>query len=124
MPSELRFEGGGRSAALKLSVSPRARVMRLRVDRRTGDVVLTVPRRVSQKKALDWAAGHRSWVEAQLARIGEAQPLGPGSAIPLFGLPHAVDWDTARPRTPRAEGQRILAGGPLEGLEARLTRWL
>lgn len=124
MPSELRFEGGGRSAALKLSVSPRARVMRLRIDRRTGDVVLTVPRRVSQKKALDWAAGHRGWIEAQLARIGAAQPLGPGSAIPLFGVPHLVDWDSARPRTPRIEGQRIVAGGPLDGLEARLTRWL
>ncbi|MBV9929583.1 MAG: M48 family metallopeptidase [Alphaproteobacteria bacterium] len=124
MTSELRFEGGGRSAALKLMVSPRARVMRLRVDRRTGDVVLTVPRRVSQRKALDWASGHRAWIEAQLASLGAGQPLVAGSEIPLFGLPHRVDWDPARPRTPRLEGQRVVAGGPAEGLEARLTRWL
>jgi predicted metal-dependent hydrolase len=122
--SELRFEGGGRSAALKLNVSPRARVMRLRVDRRTGDVVLTVPRRVSQKKALEWAAGHRAWIEAQLAKIASVTPLGPGSEVPLFGVPHVVDWDPARPRTPKLEGQRILVGGPAEGLEGRLTRWL
>jgi predicted metal-dependent hydrolase len=124
MSSELRFEGGGRSAALKLTVSPRARVMRLRVDRRTGEVVLTVPRRVSQKKALEWAAGHRSWIEAQLATIGTGQPLLPGSEIPLFGVPQRVDWDPARPRTPRVEDGRIFAGGPADGLEARLTRWL
>jgi predicted metal-dependent hydrolase len=122
--SDLRFEGGGRSAALKLNVSPRARVMRLRVDRRTGDVVLTVPRRVSQKKALEWAAGHRAWIEAQLAKIASATPLGPGSEIPLFGTPQVVDWDPARPRTPKLEGQRIVVGGPAEGLEGRLTRWL
>jgi predicted metal-dependent hydrolase len=124
MSSELRFEGGGRSAALKVAVSPRARVMRLRVDRRTGDVVLTVPRRVSRKKALEWAAGHRSWIEAQLAGMGTGQSLAAGSEIPLFGVPHRVDWDPARPRTPRIEGLRILAGGPAEGLEARLARWI
>jgi predicted metal-dependent hydrolase len=124
MTSELRFEGGGRVAALRLAVSPRARVMRLRVDRRSGDVVLTVPRRASQKKALEWAAAHRSWIEAQLARIGVGEPLGAGSEIPLFGVPHRVDWDPALPRTPRRDGHRIVAGGPADGLEARLTRWL
>jgi predicted metal-dependent hydrolase len=124
MSSELRFEGGGRSTGLKVNVSPRARVMRLRIDRRTGDVVLTVPRRVSQRKALEWAAGHRAWIEAQLATIGSGHPLVPGSEIPLFGVPHAVDWEPSRPRTPRVEGGRILVGGPMEGLEARLTRWL
>jgi predicted metal-dependent hydrolase len=122
--SDLRFEAGGRSAALRLAISPRARVMRLRVDRRTGEVVLTVPRRVSQKKALEWAAGHRAWIEAQLAQVAATKPLGPGSEIPLFGVPHIVDWDPARPRTPRVEARRIVAGGPLEGLEARLLRWL
>jgi predicted metal-dependent hydrolase len=122
--SDLRFEGGGRSAALKLNVSPRARVMRLRVDRRTGDVVLTVPRRVSQKKALEWAAGHRAWIEAQLAKMATTTPLGAGAEIPLFGVPHVVDWDPARPRTPKLEGQRIVVGGPADGLEGRLTRWL
>jgi len=124
MRSELTFAGGGRSAALKLTVSPRARVMRLRVDRRTGDVVLTVPRRVSQRKALEWAAEHRPWVEAQLAAIGAREPLAAGSEIPLFGLPHRVEWDPARSRTPRVEGTSILVGGPAEGLEARLIRWL
>jgi predicted metal-dependent hydrolase len=98
--------------------------MRLRIDRRTGDVILTVPRRVSQKRALEWAAGHRAWIEAQLAKVGSAAPLGPGSEIPLFGVPHRVDWAAARPRTPRLEGQRIVVGGPAEGLEGRLTRWL
>lgn len=120
----MRFEGGGRTAALKLTVSPRARVMRLRVDRRTGDVVLTVPRRVSQKRALEWAAGHRAWIEAQLAQVAVATPLGAGSEVPLFGTPRKVDWDPGRPRTPRIDGGRIVIGGPAEGVEARLMRWL
>jgi predicted metal-dependent hydrolase len=122
--SELRFEGGDGSAPLRLAVSPRARVMRLRVDRRTGEVILTVPRRVSQKKALEWAAGHRAWIEAQLAKVQPATALTDGSEIPLFGEPHVVDWDPARPRTPRLDGRRIVCGGPADGLDGRLRRWL
>lgn len=112
------------SAVLKLSVSPRARVMRLRVDRRTGEVVLTVPKRASQKKALEWAAGHRGWIEDQLAKITPAATLRPGATIPLYDRPHIIDWAPERSRVPKLEGERILVGGPAENVEARLERWL
>lgn len=124
MTSELRFEGGGRAAELKLNVSARARAMRLRVDRRTGDVILTVPRRVSPRKALEWAAGHREWIERQLAEVAPGERLGPGSLVPLGDEPVRIDWDPARPRVPRLEPGRIVAGGPVDGLEARILRWL
>jgi predicted metal-dependent hydrolase len=98
--------------------------MRLRVDPRTRTVLLTVPKRVSRRRALAWAAGHREWIERALAVIPEQLPLGPDAIVPLYGLPHRVDWDPARPRRiERGEG-RLLAGGPAEGLEQRLLRWL
>lgn len=124
MNSELVFAGGATTAALQLTVSPRARALRLKVDPRTGTVKLTVPRRVSQKKALEWAAGHRAWVEAQLARIVPPERIGSGSAVPLYDRPHIVDWSPARSRIVRLEDGVILAGGPLEGLEGRVVRWL
>jgi len=122
--SDLTFEAGGRTAALKLLVSPRARVMRLRVDRRTGEVVLTIPSRASRRKALEWASTHREWIEMQLARIEAVVPLAPGGLVPLHDSPHAIDWDPGRARVPRLEPGRIVAGGPIEGLEARILRWL
>jgi hypothetical protein len=121
MTSELRFSG---DHALKLVVSPRARVMRLRVDRRSGQVVLTVPRRVSRRHALDWAAGHRAWVEAQLAKIVPAASLGDGAELPLYGAPHRILWDEAASRVPRLEPGRLVVGGPADNLEARILRWL
>ncbi|HEX8063144.1 MAG TPA: SprT family zinc-dependent metalloprotease [Allosphingosinicella sp.] len=112
------------SFELKVSVSPTARTMRLKVDRRTGEVVLTVPRRASRRKALAWAEGHRDWIEARLAEIVPALPLAPGTDLPLHGRPRRIDWSPALPRTPRIEADRLVVGGPEEGLEARLLRWL
>jgi predicted metal-dependent hydrolase len=122
--SDLVFQGGETKAALQLTVSPRARRLRLKVDPRTGSVQLTVPRRVSQRKALEWAAGHRDWIEAQLARIAPPERLGPGAAVPLYGRPHMLDWSAERSRIVKLDGDRIVAGGPIESLEGRILRWL
>jgi predicted metal-dependent hydrolase len=105
-------------------VSPRARVMRLRVDPRTGAVLLTMPKRASRRRAIAWAEGHRQWVEAALAKVPSAAPLGPGGSVPYLCEPHVVDWAEGRSRLVRAEAGRLIAGGPLEGLEPRLLRWL
>jgi hypothetical protein len=124
MSSELRFAAGGVDAALRLVVSPRARTMRLRVDRRSGAVVLTIPKRASRRTALEWAAGHRAWVEAQLARIVPALGLADGAELPLEGVPHRIRWDASASRVPERDGAELVVGGPAEGLEARLLRWL
>jgi predicted metal-dependent hydrolase len=119
-PSEALIGG----APVTLRVNSRARRMRLRVDPRTRSVTLTVPKRVSRRSALAWAAEHRAWIEEALAAIPARQPIGPNAIVPLYGLPHRLDWDPARPRRiERGEG-RLVAGGPLEGLERRLLRWL
>jgi predicted metal-dependent hydrolase len=111
-------------AALKLVVSSRARAMRLRVDRRSGAVVLTVPRRASRRKALEWAAGHRDWIEKQLAQIVPVSALADGAALPLYGEPHLIAWDEAASRVPRVAEGRLAVGGPAGNLEARILRWL
>jgi hypothetical protein len=122
--SELLFRGGDTEAALRIIRSPAARRIRLRVDRRSGAVLLTVPKRASERKALAWAAGHRDWIEAQLAAIQPPSRLAPGAMVPLYGLPRTIDWDPARPRTVRVEENRLLVGGPAETVEARIQRWL
>ncbi len=111
-------------ATVTLRVNPRARRMRLRVDPRTRAVTLTVPRRVSRRSALAWAAEHRAWIEAALAAIPAPTPVAPGTLVPLYGLPHRLDWDPARPRRIERGDGRLVAGGPRDGLERRLVRWL
>ena len=109
---------------VRLRVSARARRMRLSVDPRSRTVLLTVPRRTSRRHALAWASGHRAWIEAALADIPPEAPFAPGAIVPVYGLPHRIDWNPARPRRiERGEG-RLIVGGPLEGLDRRLLRWL
>lgn len=98
--------------------------MRLRVDPRTGAVMLTVPKRVSQKKALEWAGTQRAWIEAALADVAPPAEFAPGASIPFRGEPHVIDWSADRPRAIRVEDGRLVAGGPSDGLAGRLTRWL
>ena len=124
MTSDLRFEKAGVEATLKIVVSPRARVMRLRVDGRSGAVVLTIPKRASRRQALEWAAAHRVWVEAQLAKIEPASSLGDGAELPIEGVPHRIRWDPSASRVPKREGEELVVGGPADNLDARILRWL
>lgn len=118
--SELSLAG----APLRLRSDQRARRLRLRVDARDGGLTLTVPPGVSRRRALAWAAGHEEWARRAIGKSGNRVALAPGSSLPLFGEPHLVDWRAERPRRVVREAGRLVCGGPLEGLEGRLLRWL
>jgi predicted metal-dependent hydrolase len=107
-----------------LRVSPRARRLRLYVDPRTRSALLTMPRRVSRRSALAWAAEHGDWLKAALDALPEAVAIVPGTQLPLRGEPHRIDWHPERPRRIEVEPGRLIAGGPADGLEGRVLRWL
>lgn len=122
--AEPSFRGGGIEAKLLLKVSPHARFMRLRVDTRTGQVILTLPKRASRRRALDWAESKRPWIEAALAKVEPALSLGPGASLPLRGELHRIDWRQDRARSVQVGDGVIMLGGPADTVEARLLRWL
>ena len=107
-----------------VKISARAKVMRLRVDARTGGVLLTVPKRVSRRRALAWAETQGEWIARARAAVPPRLTLVPGAALPFRGAEHRVAWDAAASRLPLVEGGFIRLGGPQESIEARLLRWL
>ncbi len=111
-------------APVEVRRSPRARRLRLRVDPRKRVVLLTIPGRISQRRALAWAREHHDWVVRTLAAMPEIVPIMPDTEIPFRGEPHRIDWDPSRARKIELTDGRLVVGGPLEGLEGRILRWL
>lgn len=109
---------------LELVRHPRARSVRLSVDPATGRIRLTVPPRMAVRRALEWAATKAAWIEDQRSRLPRAIPFEPGAVVPIAGDAVTLHWDTALPRTPRREGMVLACGGPREGFDGRITRWL
>ena len=120
----MRTKGTDSASPITIRRHARARRMRLSVDPRHGRVLLTIPARASERRALAWAAEQKAWIEARLAEVPPAQPLEPGSLVPLYGEPHILVWQNGASRTVRREPGRLLTGGPVELLAARVLRWL
>lgn len=112
--------GGATVAVVR---SSRARTMRLSLDRKTGGVRLTLPKRAALAPALAWARSKQSWIAAQL-RARPVTAIVPGMTLNVAGRPLVLIWDETAPRTPRIVSDTLVVGGPLDALEARLGRWL
>ncbi|WP_376787761.1 M48 family metallopeptidase [Sphingomonas sp. LM7] len=98
--------------------------MRLAVDPRDGRVRLTLPPRASLKKGLAWAEEQHAWIATQQARLPETLPLIPGARFPFAGREIEIESVPTKPRTPKLDQDRLICGGPREGLERRVERWL
>lgn len=102
----------------------RARRMRLAIDSRSGRVRLTLPPRAPLRQGLAWAEEQRGWIAAQRAKLPVARPFAPGALVPLGDAMVEIVWPAPGGRTVRREGSALLCGGPREGLERRVERWL
>ena len=98
--------------------------MRLRLDEARERLVLTFPRRMSRRTALDWAQGQRAWIDGQLASVQPGELFIPGAAIPFEGRMIRLQWHGGLPRNPELVGDVLRCGGPEAAFASRLGRFL
>ncbi len=115
--------------SLEVVRHPRARVARLSVDPATGRVRLTVPKRMALRTAIEWATTKSDWIEAQRAVLPTGRPFLPDVVLPVADRAVTLVWDETASRVPRLlptddATASLLCGGPREGFEARIGRWL
>ena len=101
-----------------------AKSMRISIDPRDGAVRLSLPYRAPLMPAIRWAAGKRGWIEAELAKVPQPQPIVPGMRFLLAGNVVMLDWRPEYPRVPAARDDALRVGGPIESLASRLLRYL
>lgn len=109
---------------IEIRPHPRARAMRLRLDEARERLVLTIPRRMSRRTALDWARGQSEWVDRQLASVEPGEPYIPGAAIPFEGSTIELQWLERLPRNPEFVDGVLRCGGPAEAFSSRIERYL
>lgn len=101
-----------------------ARRLTLRLAPDGSEVRITLPRWAQSKEAVAFAHARTDWLARQRARIPKRQELGPGEQITFRGDCFAIDWKPSQSRRPKLGVDTVQIGGPKEGLEARLRRWL
>lgn len=102
----------------------RAKRLTMRLSPDGQEIRITMPQWGRTKEALAFAEKRRDWIEGQLAKHPEQQPLGPDHPIIFRGVPLAINWQKSFPRTPIIKDSALHVGGPQSALPNRLRRWL
>ena len=108
--------------ALKRHATAKRLTMRLAPD--GSEVRITLPRWARTAEAITFAHSRAEWLAQQYAKIPVRHAPGPGSQVQYRGRAVGIAWDQSHPRKPALVGDAITLGGPKEGLETRLQRWL
>ncbi len=119
---------GGERVLVTLIQRSSARRMILRLDRRSGAPVMTLPRGVSRQRATLFLDEHKGWLEARLKASPRRVAFVPGAVIPLFGEPCRITHRTpfrGETRLVEENGERLLlVHGDAAQTAARVMRFL
>lgn len=124
-PDEVpQVEISGRLLPLALRRNAAAKRMTMRLAPDGSEIRVTLPRWGRSAEALEFARSKADWLAAQLAKVPQAPDLTHGSSLPYRGRALALAHDAAMPRKVRLGEETVHVGGPEDGLNRRLQRWL
>ena len=117
-----KYIPGNPEITLKLRKNPRARRMTLRISRVDGAVTLTVPRGVSDREALAFAAEKQDWVLGHLSQQAATVHVGPGQTLNVGGA--QFELVAGAGKRLRVVGNTIELPQPVEKGRLHLLAWL
>ena len=115
---------GDRTVPIAIRRHARARRLTMRVAADGSEIRITLPTWGRTTDALAFAQARAEWIARQLDKVPEKLTLADGRKLPFRGGQLVVHWHQKGPRKPRREGDGLMVGGPIEGLEGRVKRWL
>ncbi|MEM6858946.1 MAG: SprT family zinc-dependent metalloprotease [Pseudomonadota bacterium] len=121
---EPEIELGSDTVPIVLRRHPSAKRLTLRLAPDGSAVRITLPKWAHGNEAMAFAHARRDWLAEQYARIPRRAGPQAGGDIHYRGRALRIDWEESAPRRPRIEDEALRVGGGLDGLEARLRRWL
>lgn len=103
---------------------PTAKRMTLRLADDGGSARVTLPRWGTTREAVSFAQSRAGWLQAQRNKRPVRIAPEPDGNLAFRGRNLTIDWQEDRPRRVVLDGMHISLGGPLEGLPARIKRWM
>jgi predicted metal-dependent hydrolase len=107
---------------LILRRSAQAKRISLRISQLDGRVTLTMPKRLVEREAIDFARSKEAWIRKHLDARGEDVVIGEGAELPLSGRMYPVLAGTGRRVQITPDG--IFVPGPSERMGKRLSAHL
>lgn len=121
---EPEIELNGTRVPIVLRRHHTAKRLTLRLAPDGSAVRITLPKWAHGKEALAFAHARADWLAGQHQRIPQRAAPVAGGDFHFRGDAIRIDWNETASRRPTLEGDRLRIGGALEGLEARIRRWL
>lgn len=110
-PESLDLPGG--AATIQWRRHARARRITLRVDARSGLVLVTLPMRAGRTAGLALLRQNADWVASRLAALPPAEPFADGGAVTIDGVAHPIRHaPNTRGGAWIEEGALLVAGEP------------
>ncbi|MBV7259088.1 M48 family metallopeptidase [Erythrobacter crassostreae] len=119
---EIQIDGEAVPIVLRRHHTAKRMTMRLAPD--GSEVRITLPRWGDKNEAIAFARARTEWLATQRAKVPSKAVIAPGSELTIRGETVTVIWEEKAPRRPTLSGSDLRVGGPLEGLETRIRRWL
>lgn len=112
----------GLQVPLKLKRNARAKRIVLRLSRDGSTVQLTLPRRLSEKKAIAFAHTQTEWIAKQLAKKPEPIAFEPDMELSVLG--EGLIFEHHVSRLTKREGDTVYIGGDVEFFSRRVTDYI
>lgn len=126
--SKFRIDGPDGLVEIPVTVRPQARRMVLRIDRRSGGPILTLPKGVGRVQAERFVADHADWLAQRLKSMPKRVVFAHGAEIPVRGQACRITHRTPfRGETRIVEengGRFMLVHGAPDQIGTRVERFL
>lgn len=108
---------------LKVRQHARARHLALRVDTKTGEIVVVWPKRTSEKAVRRFIGASQAWIEKHRHRTPETKPFSNGVKVDFCGVEYILQHRPGRGLT-RFEAGNLIVHGSAPHISRRVTDFL
>lgn len=117
----------GREIGVKIKVNPRSRRLILKIDERSREGVLVIPRESDRPAGIAFATERADWFSSRLDGMPEPKPFVHGAIVPVRGRPTKLSAEGTGRRAQLIEspsGDMLLAPGAEATFSDRVKRFL